>query len=306
LHQCNASDEMLMSYRFDATLKDLLNPEPKDFVPAFGLPSNLPAVLLNVDLSTISAATDAAIGFGVPLQEIVDLNFQSGPDPKVPERCHLYSAALNFRYDVPVRTILVLLRPKADFGEINGKLTYASGASRVEFIYEVVRMWKQPLEPFLTGALSLLPLAPLWQLPADQPLEEALRKVVREIDRRLAAECDHAQAVRLMTSAFVLTGMRVPRDALGSVFDGVKIMHESSAFDLMMEEGLEKGLEKGLAKGLVQGEQRLLLHLGRKRLGPPDEATVAALKAIMDLDRLERLGDAVIDAASWQELLATP
>src|ERR1700691_5211945 len=132
-----------------------------------------------------SRPRDVAIGFRVPIQEIVDLNFQSGPDPEVPARCHLYSAALNFRFGVPVRTILILLRPKADADGIDGKLAYISGASGVEFRYEVVRMWQPPVEAFFAGGVSLLPLAPLCQMPADQPLADAMRSVVREIDRRL-------------------------------------------------------------------------------------------------------------------------
>src|SRR4051794_37725400 len=122
-----------MSLPFDATVKEILAPQPEDFVPAFGLPRTRPAVRLNVDLSTLSAATDVAIGFGEPLVEIADLNFQSGPDANVARRCHLYSAALNFRFGVPVRTILVLLRPKADGGGIDGRPAYAGGASGVEF-----------------------------------------------------------------------------------------------------------------------------------------------------------------------------
>jgi hypothetical protein len=89
-----------MSLPFDAPVKEILAPQPEDFVPVFGLPRTLPAGRLNVDLSTLSAATDVAIGFGEPLQEIFDLNFQSGPDPDVDKRCHLYSAALNFRLGV--------------------------------------------------------------------------------------------------------------------------------------------------------------------------------------------------------------
>lgn len=64
-----------MSYPFDATLKEILSLHPGDCAAAFGLPIDVPAQSLNVDLSTISAATDVAFGFGTPLQEIVDLNF---------------------------------------------------------------------------------------------------------------------------------------------------------------------------------------------------------------------------------------
>ena len=225
-----------MSLPFDATVKEILAPQPEDFVPVFGLPRILPAVRLNVDLSTLSAATDVAIGFGDPLQEIADLNFQSGPDGDVDRRCHLYNAALNFRFNVPVRTILILLRPKADVKGLDGKLTYSTGNTGVEFRYDMVRMWEQPVEAFLHGGISLLPLAPLCELPADRPVIDAMRDVVREIDRRLGNECDHAQASRLMTAAYILTGLRIRPDQLGSIYDGVKIMHESSAYQLILEE----------------------------------------------------------------------
>jgi len=74
----------------------------------------------------------------------------------------------------------------------------------------------------------------------------------------------------------------------------VRILHESSAYELIQEEGI------------IEGQQKFLLRQGRKRLGEPGEPTVIAIKTIKDLDRLERLGDAVIDVASRQELLATP
>lgn len=284
-----------MAHQFDATLKDILSPSPEDFVPVFGLPQTQPASTLNVDLSTISAATDVAIGFGSPVQEIVDLNFQSGPDREVESRCLLYNAALRFRFGVPVRTLLILLRPKADSPALRGKLAYTSGASGVEFHYELVRMWQRAVEPFLRGGLPLLPLATLCQMPPDRPIEAAMRDVVHEIDRRLIAECENATGVRLMTAALVLSGLRVKRENLGSIFDGVRIMQEESvAWDYYHEEGE------------IDAVQRVLLRQGQRRCGKPDEATIAAVKEIRDLDRLERLADAILDASSWQELLATP
>ena len=72
-------------------------------------------------------------------------------------------------------------------------------------------------------------------------------------------------------------------------------MHEESvAWDYYHEEGE------------MDAVQRVLLRLGPRRFGQPDEATIAAVKEIRELDRLERLADAIFDASSWQELLATP
>jgi predicted transposase YdaD len=287
-----------MSLPFDAALKAIIAPRPADFAPVFQFPALQPAQALNLDLSTLSAATDVAFGFGDPLQEIVDLNFQSGPDATLAARLHLYNAAFHLRYSVPVRSVLVLLRPKADWGDLTGNLAYVAGGKRLEFEYDVVRMWQQPVEPFLHGGLGLLPLAPLCRMPEDQPLADALREVVREIDRRLAQEAEHAQAVRLMTAAFILTGLRVAKETLAGIYDGVRIMHESTAYDVILEEGC--------AKGELRASHRLLLRQGRQRFGPADAATEAALTSIQDLDRLERMADAVLTAASWPELLATP
>ncbi|MHB1424859.1 MAG: hypothetical protein ACYC3I_16940 [Gemmataceae bacterium] len=145
----------------------------------------------------------------------------------------------------------------------------------------------------MTGGLSLLPLAPLCQLAADVPLEQALRGVIHQIDQRLSSEAPYARAVQLMTAAFVLTGLRVGRQTLFDIFRGVKVMHESSAFELYEE------------KGRVEESHRLLLRMGRNRFGAPDAATETALRAIRGLDRLERMADAVLTASSWQEFRAT-
>jgi hypothetical protein len=283
-----------VSHPFDATLKDILGQNAADLAPVLHLPTDLPYRTLNIDLSTVSAATDVAFGFGDPLEQIVDVNFQAGPDPRVDARLLLYNAAYHHHHPVPVRSVLVLLRPAADLSRLTGRLAFQAGAGGVEFHYEVIRLWRRALGPFLTGGLRLLPLAPLCELPADVPLEQALREVVHQIDRRLVLEAPYPQAVKLMTATFVLAGMRVGRQALGEVFRGVKLMFESSAFDLYEE------------KGRVEASHRLLLRQGRKRFGEPVEAAETALRAIRDLDRLERLADAVLTAQSWQELLATP
>ncbi len=284
-----------MAHKFDATLKDILSPSLDGLVVVFALTPLKPAATLNVDLSTITAATDLVIGFGEPIQEIADLNFQSGPDPQVDARCLLYSAALRHRFHVPVRTLVILLRPKADSPRLSGILTYQSGNTRVEFVYEVIRMWEQPVELFLHGQIELIPLATLCALPDDISPAEAMRKIIHEIDKRLSTECDHAVGMRLMTAAHVLVGLRIPRKKLDFVFEGVNVMFtEPAAIDEYMEEGA------------IRGSQRTILRQARHRLGPPSEENIAELKAIQDADRLDRLADAVLIASSWQELLATP
>jgi len=121
-----------------------------------------------------------------------------------------------------------------------------------------------------------------------------LREVVREIDLRLIQEPDHAQAVRLMTAAFILTGLRVKKEQLANIYEGVRVMHESTAYDMAVEEGQ------------IQGQIRTLLRQGRKLLGSPDPAMESALTSIQDVERLERMAEAILRVKSWQQLLSTP
>ena len=50
----------------------------------------------------------------------------------------------------------------------------------------------------------------------------------------------------------------------------------------------------------------MILIIAGKRFGPAPGATEAALQAIIDRDRLERMMDRLLDATGWDDLLATP
>lgn len=130
-----------MPLPFDATLKSIVAKHPGDFVTVFGLPHDEPVSSVNVDLSTLTAATAVALAYGEPIHTIVDLNFQTGPDAGLPGRLLLYNAALHTRHEVPVRSIVILLRQKADVANLTGTLVYGETPCRVEFGYSVVRLW---------------------------------------------------------------------------------------------------------------------------------------------------------------------
>jgi hypothetical protein len=71
-------------------------------------------------------------------------------------------------------------------------------------------------------------------------------------------------------------------------------MEESDTYLAIIDEGREKEAKK------------VILRLGKRRLGPPDQATELTLEAITDLDRLERVLDRILDATNWQDLLDKP
>jgi hypothetical protein len=61
-----------------------------------------------------------------------------------------------------------------------------------------------------------------------------------------------------------------------------------------------------LEEGAAKEARKFVLLLGSNRFGQPDPTTRAALEAINDAERLERLGVRMLQVSSWQELLAKP
>ncbi len=285
-----------MSKPFDVTLKDLVQSFPADYAAAFRLEGGGPVAPLNVDLSTVTAATDVVLSRGDPFDALMDINFLSGWDGDTLARVLLYNALLYYRYRVPVHSVVVLLRPSANDLRLDQGLRYAVWEERghTHLAFEVVRMWQQPVEPVLAGGLGTLPLAPLCQLPAGVTLEQALPDILRRIDERLGREATPEVAGRLWSATFVLTGLRLPREPLGQLFRGVRGMKESSGYQIILDEGR------------TEEAQKILLRQGQRRFGPPTEATRMALQGMTDLERLERMTDRIFDATTWEDLLNTP
>jgi hypothetical protein len=285
-----------MSMPFDATLKDLGRDYPADFLAAFDRPPAGPFALLNVDLSTVTTAADLVVGLGDPLEKIVHLDFQSSAAAWKHADVLVYNALLYAEYHVPVHSIVVLLRPQAAHANLNGAVRYSAGpgCSSMDFTYGLVRLWERPAAELLAGALGTSPLAMLGALPEGVEVVEGLAAVAQRLIERLEREASHEQKRKLLTSAFVLTGLRVQRDLARQVFRGVRAMRDSDTYLAILEEGEEIRAKKDI------------LRLGQQRFGPPDEAIAARLSGITELDRLDRLVDRLLTAADWQDLLDTP
>ena len=75
-------------------------------------------------------------------------------------------------------------------------------------------------------------------------------------------------------------------------------MRESTTYQAILDEGREEGR-------LVEA-RAILRRQGRKKLGTASAEVLSRLEAINDLDRLERMSERLLDASSWDELLAVP
>jgi hypothetical protein len=282
-----------MSKPFDATLKDLAGINPGQFLTDIDGPPALPVRLLNVDLSTVTAAADIVFGLGDPLLEIVHVDAQAGPDAYKHLDVLAYNALLYRQYRVPVHSILLLLRRQAQHGNQTGNIQYAARPQRgkMDFGYEIIPFWERPVDALLTSGLTSLPLATLCRLPEGMSPEEGMRWVLTQIVERLQSEGTPELVQRLLTATFVLGGLRLDRRQVLTIFQGVRAMRESDTYQFILDEGR------------VEGLQRAVLCLGREKLGDPDEANRLALTNLTDLDRLEDILKRTLKVSSWEELL---
>jgi hypothetical protein len=164
----------------------------------------------------------------------------------------------------------------------------------MDFSYEVVRLWERPTEELLAADLGVAPLALLGRLPEGLSLEDGLAAVAQRVAERLTHEAPPERVRKLLTDAYLLTGLRVRRDVAARIFRGVRAMHESDTYLAILDEGQEKCARDDV------------LIVGEARLGSPPESVRAQVNAIQDLSRLKRMVRCAATAAAWQEILDTP
>jgi predicted transposase YdaD len=286
-----------MPLPFDATLKELVQAHPADWLAMLDEPSSGPVEILTPDLSTLTAFTDIVLRTG---DSLLHLDFQSGPDPTLPRRVLLYNVLLHDGYGVPVHSVVILLRPRADRGDLTGTLNYAArpGRGSLDFAFEVIRLWQVPVERLLASGVGTLPLAVLGQMPAGHTPDEALPEVVAQLVQRIEEEAPPEQGPILLTASFVLTGLRVSQQRVLELFQGVRKMRESTAYQAILDEGR--------AEGRTEEAREMIFRLGRKRWGEPETTVASALKAINNRERLEQMVERVGEVSGWQDLLRTP
>lgn len=282
---------------YDATTKYLFELDPTAWLASAGLRPRGPVRLLDTDLSTVQAQVDRVVWVDDPEPWLAHVEFQSSRDPDLLPRLLQYNALLHGRYRRLVETVLVLLRPSADGAELTEtyRLERADGTMQLQFGYRVVRVWQQAVEAVLAGPLAGLPLAPLARVARSE-----LPEVLRRVDERLRRETAPAESDRLWTATFWLSGLRYTQEVTRPLFEGLRAMRDSATYQAVLAEGRAEGRAEGLRE-----IREIVLRLGQQRFGPPDSGTRRALAAIEDFGRLERLGDRLLQAASWDELLAT-
>jgi predicted transposase YdaD len=288
-----------MALPYDATTKDLFR-YPADWLQRLHLEVHGPVEVIETDLSTVTATADKVLHIGEAQPWLLHLELQASRDLTLPRRLLKYNGLLHDHHELPVYSVVVLLRKEADDSALTGVIQYPSrpDLGGLDFRFRVVRVWEWSVEEVLSGGLGTLPLAPL----SAQVTETELPAVIRRMEERLRTMDQAEEASRLWTSTLVLMGLRFSRELAAQLLQGVQGMKESVTYQMILEEGRAEGRAEGQAAAL----QNVIIRLGTPGLGAPGGKEEIAIRAVNDPDRLDRMLDRLSEVSNWQELLDTP
>jgi predicted transposase YdaD len=285
---------------FDVSAKELVWDDPATWLIRFDIGPVGPVEVIDSDITTLTASADKVIRVGGEEPYLVNIELQSYHQSDLARTLWFRQVALDYRHDLPVLTLLVLLCKEANSPGLTGcyERQLPDGWQTNRYNYRVVRIWKEDPEPYLTAGVGLVPLAPLTDVS-----QANLPGVVRRMAERINAE-PRPRAAKLWTATYLLMGLRFSDERVIQLLGGIHTMHQSSTYQAILREGRQKGREEGR----ITGEQRMLLRVGTKRFGEPDAPTIAAIEAIQDVERLESLGERMLDPdlRDWDDLLRIP
>ena len=159
---------------------------------------------------------------------------------------------------------------------------------RTRHHFSNLRLWEQEADPPLADP-ALLPLAVLAR-PAGEPREQLLAQV-----RERLREITDADQRRLTTSGCqLLAGLAFPPDVIQRLL-AMSILEDSSVYQLIKHRGLQEGRQQEAAA--------LLLRMLQRRCGPLSPHQRDTMHTL-PLDRLEQLGDALLDFQGPADLAA--
>jgi len=294
-----------MSKPFDATINAMIDLRASQWADCFsrvaGVPPG-PSTPLDTDLAT-SLQADRVFRIDGERPYVLHLEFESNPRRGIPAELLRYNSLILNQHDLPVETVLILLRPKAVVSDMTGRFQQVgvTGKLITDFKYHVEKVWERPAEFWLKSGIGLAALSVITN-EAKPNLEANLSR----LDAHVQSEgVDEGTRGRVISAAYFLCGLRYNPVMVEEIFRRLNmLLEDSTTYQAVLTKGKIEGKVEGKAEGTIEGEHKVLLRQGIKRFGPPNSAIAASLKAITDTERLDGLAERILDVGSWDELLA--
>lgn len=246
--------------------------------------------------------------------QVIHLELESSSHRGIPDHLLEYNVAASKRTPLPIRSVVLLLRPSANASDLTGVLQRfdVKDVEYLTFRYTVIRLWEESCERLLNAGPGLAPLALLTNEAVPQ-----LGATLEEVHRRLQqSNLPRSEIKDVLGSTFVLCGLRYEQEQLVRLFERFSMtLEDSTTYQWILNQGLAKGLAKGRTEGHTEGRmegigegrleeaKRLLITLGARRLGTPTADQLATIHGSADLLHLEQMIEAIFTSSDWATLL---
>ena len=179
-----------------------------------GIPPG-PCVSLDTDLATTLQA-DRVFRIDGPVPAILHFELEGNGRLGIPKELLRYNVLTAHPHDIPVLSLLILLRRSALASDMTG--TYirrdSGGSPIVVFNYHIEKVWERSVDFWLRSGAGLAPLAMLTD-EAEAGLDNALGRLWKSLQN---AGIERKLVHDVFGSSFILCGMRYGNERLLETF----------------------------------------------------------------------------------------
>ena len=135
--------------RLDVSTKELVWDDPAAWLERYAIEPCGPVEVIDSDITTLTASADKVLRVGGPEPYLVDLEPHSYHDTSLTRTLWFRQVALDYRHDLPVLTVLILLCKEANSPSLTGSYERTGIVPR----------------PGIDGVAALTPTVPLHTNP---------------------------------------------------------------------------------------------------------------------------------------------
>ncbi|MDJ0773177.1 MAG: Rpn family recombination-promoting nuclease/putative transposase [Mastigocoleus sp. MO_167.B18] len=185
---------------------------------------------------------------------VLQVEFQTQPDPKIPFRMTDYRLRVYRRFpDKKMRQVVIYLTKTNSEEVYKTKFELEETTHR----FQVIRLWEQSTEIFLQTP-ALFPFAVLSNTESKtSTLQEVATRINNINDKKIQSD--------VAASAFILAGLVLKQEEIQRLLRR-DIMRDSVTYQLLVDEGRAEGRAEGLAEGSQEATQKIAVNLLKEGL----------------------------------------
>ena len=293
----------LFAQNFVALLRWLI-PDVKSY-EVLKLPEELPLTARRADLMV--RVDGRASGRSLRRPSVIQIfDCQVQRDPRLPLSMLTRAVLAHDLYELPVKTTLLALTPKA---VVQARYVFGADDDGEESRHSITvrRVFEESADAALKSDLAeLLPLVPVMQ-PHDGDQAGLVHKVIERLVERVLA--DEKRKIMLEQAANFAT-LRLPRTKVSDIVQDVlgrkRIMIDPLRDFPLVRDGYRKGIREGIREGKSAGKAESVLTLLEARGVRVSKTLREKILTCNDPATLDRWFKNAVSAASASEVFATP